>query len=199
MAHETSPHRDLSVPDPEKSRKILRAGIWHDARRQSGRGGYVSDGIINVALLKRRRVRLRRRATTASSISACGSTISTKRTRKLKRAGGTYFAGRPDDNPHAFYEAKYRDPDGVMFDLTHNGWRGAVKEVVPAEDEKVSGRIGAQRRHGSAAGVLDEEPSAVAKLGRERRAPCHLRWRAIRDPRHRPPPRRRQAIGRLIA
>jgi lactoylglutathione lyase len=27
---------------------------------------------------------------------------------------------------------KFKGPDGVVFDLTHSGWRGAVKEVVPA-------------------------------------------------------------------
>jgi methylmalonyl-CoA/ethylmalonyl-CoA epimerase len=37
----------------------------------------------------------------------------------------------------SFYEAKYRDPDGVVFDLTHTGWRGAVKEVVPAASENM--------------------------------------------------------------
>jgi len=41
--------------------------------------------------------------------------------------------GRADDNPDTYYEVKYKDPDGVVFDLTHTGWVGAVKEVVPAD------------------------------------------------------------------
>jgi methylmalonyl-CoA/ethylmalonyl-CoA epimerase len=57
-------------------------------------------------------------------------------TKKAIDAGATYFGGRPDNNPNTFYEVKYKTPDGVIFDLTHNGWRGAVKEVVPAETEK---------------------------------------------------------------
>ena len=36
-------------------------------------------------------------------------------------------------NPDTFYEVKCTDPDGTVFDLTHNGWGGAVKEVKPAE------------------------------------------------------------------
>lgn len=52
--------------------------------------------------------------------------------------GATYFGGRPDNNPNTFYEVKYKSPDGVIFDLTHNGWRGAVKEVIAAESEKVA-------------------------------------------------------------
>ena len=48
------------------------------------------------------------------------------------------LGGAPKDNPHAFYEVKYKNPDGIIFDLTHNGWNGAVKEVVPAEASKVA-------------------------------------------------------------
>ena len=31
---------------------------------------------------------------------------------------------------HSYYEAKYKDPLGIVFDLTHTGWIGAVKDVV---------------------------------------------------------------------
>lgn len=30
------------------------------------------------------------------------------------------------------------DPEGTVFDLTHSGWRGAVKEVTPAEQQGAS-------------------------------------------------------------
>jgi len=32
-----------------------------------------------------------------------------------------------------FYEVKYRMPDGTVFDITENGWKGAVKEVAPSQ------------------------------------------------------------------
>ena len=35
-------------------------------------------------------------------------------------AGAKYLGGRPT-SPVSFYEAKYRNPDGVVFDLTHKG------------------------------------------------------------------------------
>ncbi|MGA8695666.1 MAG: hypothetical protein WB689_17860, partial [Xanthobacteraceae bacterium] len=57
--------------------------------------------------------------------------------KKVADAGATYFGVRPDNNPDTFYEVKYKSPDGVIFDLTHKGWRGAVKEVIAAESEKV--------------------------------------------------------------
>ena len=37
--------------------------------------------------------------------------------------------------PDIPYECKYQDPNGIVFDLTHNGWIGAVKEVVPAREK----------------------------------------------------------------
>jgi methylmalonyl-CoA/ethylmalonyl-CoA epimerase len=49
--------------------------------------------------------------------------------KKVTDAGGKYLAGRPT-SPNSFYEAKYRAPDGVVFDLTHHGWAGATKEVT---------------------------------------------------------------------
>jgi lactoylglutathione lyase len=52
--------------------------------------------------------------------------------KTVEKAGGSYLMGRPDGNPNTFYEVKFQGPDGIVFDLTHSGWRGAVKEVVPA-------------------------------------------------------------------
>ena len=45
------------------------------------------------------------------------------------KAGATYLEGRPT-SPNSFYECKYKDPLGIVFDLTHKGWTGAVKDVV---------------------------------------------------------------------
>ena len=59
--------------------------------------------------------------------------------QQVEKAGGTYFMGRGDHNPDTFYEVKYKDPNGVVFDITHSGWRGAVKEVLPAREEVPAG------------------------------------------------------------
>ena len=42
--------------------------------------------------------------------------------------------GNTSNDPNSFYEIKYRDPQGQLFDLTANGWTGAVKDVVPARE-----------------------------------------------------------------
>ena len=36
-------------------------------------------------------------------------------------------------SPNSYYEAKYKDPLGIVFDLTHTGWKGAVKDVEPKQ------------------------------------------------------------------
>ena len=50
----------------------------------------------------------------------------------IKKAGGSWMTGRFEKDPNVFYEVKYKTPEGFVFDVTANGWRGAVKEVVPA-------------------------------------------------------------------
>ncbi len=51
----------------------------------------------------------------------------------MEKAGGAYLEGNVSDNPDTYFEVKCTDPEGIVFDLTHSGWRGAVKEVTPAE------------------------------------------------------------------
>ena len=52
--------------------------------------------------------------------------------RKVKAAGGNYLTGRKETNPNVYYEVKYTTPEGIVFDITESGWKGAVKEVSPA-------------------------------------------------------------------
>ena len=100
---------------------------------RAGLGLYVTDGTINVALL-------RFPGEVPGFLAGHHGLIHfgmwvddlDEAAKKVLAAGGSYYMGRADDNPHTYYEVKYKDPDGVVFDLTHTGWVGAVKEVVPA-------------------------------------------------------------------
>jgi predicted lactoylglutathione lyase len=38
----------------------------------------------------------------------------------IEAAGGKHWMGEPLDGS-GFYEVKYRDPNGVVFDITQNG------------------------------------------------------------------------------
>ena len=43
--------------------------------------------------------------------------------------------GRPEkDEPDTFYEMKFRDPNGVIVDATHLGWRSSTEDVDTKED-----------------------------------------------------------------
>ena len=98
----------------------------------------VAGGAIGAGLgytLKRRSMTDQRRL---AEETAAETRANADAEKKATDAGATYVGGRPT-SPKSFYECKYRDPDGVIFDLTHNGWVGAVKDVVPENNSDVNG------------------------------------------------------------
>ena len=52
--------------------------------------------------------------------------------KKITAAGGAYVTGRKETSPNVYYEVKYKTPEGIVFDVTESGWKGAVKDVKPA-------------------------------------------------------------------
>jgi methylmalonyl-CoA/ethylmalonyl-CoA epimerase len=119
-------HIALIVPDPEQSAKFFEQAFGMTRAGTARRGIYMSDGVVNVALLKQE-------GDEKPGLYHFGMWVDDldEAEKKVTDAGGTYLAGRPT-SANSFYEAKYRDPIGVVFDLTHTGWAGAVKDVVPA-------------------------------------------------------------------
>ena len=119
-------HVALIVEDPEASARFFEQAFDMKRAGIARRGVYMSDGIINVALLKKEtdqeRIGIFHFGMWVDDLEAAE--------KKVVEAGGEYLAGRPT-SANSFYEAKYRDPSGIVFDLTHSGWAGAVKEVVP--------------------------------------------------------------------
>ena len=118
-------HVALIVEDPEASAKFFEQAFDMTRAGTGRRGIYMSDGVINVALLKKEsekeRIGIYHFGMWVDDLEAAE--------KKVVDAGGVYLAGRPT-SANSFYEAKYRDPSGIVFDLTHTGWAGAVKEVV---------------------------------------------------------------------
>jgi methylmalonyl-CoA/ethylmalonyl-CoA epimerase len=118
-------HIAIIVPDAEEAAKFYEQAFGLKRAGKARRGVYLSDGIINVALLTRERddepLGLYHFGIWVDDLDAAE--------KKVVEAGGSYLAGRPT-SPNSFYEAKYKDPNGVVFDLTHNGWAGAAKDAV---------------------------------------------------------------------
>jgi lactoylglutathione lyase len=117
-------HIALIVPDPERAAKFFEDAFEMKVAGKARRGVYVSDGIINVALLKQE-------GDEKVGIYHYGMWVDDldEAEKKVVNAGGSYLAGRPT-SAQSYYEAKFKDPLGIVFDLTHTGWVGAVKDVV---------------------------------------------------------------------
>jgi len=117
-------HIALIVPDPEKAAKFFEDAFEMKIAGKARRGLYVSDGVMNVALLKQE-------GDEKIGIYHFGMWVDDldEAEKKVVNAGGSYLAGRPT-SPQSYYEAKYKDPLGIVFDLTHTGWVDAVKDVV---------------------------------------------------------------------
>lgn len=83
----------------------------------------MSDGVMNVALLKKES------EDEQLGLYHFGMWVDDLEDaeKKVLAAGGSYLGGRPT-SPNSYYEAKYKDPLGNVFDLTHTGWVGAAKE-----------------------------------------------------------------------
>ena len=126
-------HIALLVSDPEKSAQFYEKTLWFKRAGRAGRGLYMSDGTINMALLQARPEKGEKPGLFHFGMWVDDLDTSEK---SVTDCGGAYLTGREDRNPNTFYEVKYRDPDGIVFDMTTTGWRGAVKEVVPAEPAK---------------------------------------------------------------
>jgi lactoylglutathione lyase len=118
-------HIAISVPDPETSAQFFEQAFGMTRVGTARRGIYVSDGTVNVALLKQE-------GNEQVGILHFGMWVDDldQAEKQVVDAGASYLGGRPT-SPNSYYEAKYKDINGVVFDLTHTGWKGATKEVQP--------------------------------------------------------------------
>ncbi|HUZ75908.1 MAG TPA: VOC family protein [Stellaceae bacterium] len=133
-------HIALSVADCERARKFFEEAFdMKTVERRGDRVIYMTDGTVNVALINREGKPLGwEKDELFYGIDHFGMWVDdiAAARRKAEAAGATYVMGNENATPGAFYEIKYRDPLGNLFDLTANGWTGAVKDVVPAETAK---------------------------------------------------------------
>jgi catechol 2,3-dioxygenase-like lactoylglutathione lyase family enzyme len=97
-------HIAITVPDPEKAAAFYMRAFGMERVGETdwanARGVYLTDGTINLALLHY---------------------------KTEEAAGGKHWMGEPTGGT-GFYEVKFHDPDGIAFDVTANGWAGALKD-----------------------------------------------------------------------
>src|SRR5437763_3358894 len=88
---------------------------------------YMTDGVINLALLnfagsKGNDLTDPKNAVGANHFGFQVDDLAETQ-RRIEAAGGTFFFDLGDDRKGNF-ERKFKDPDGVVFDISQNGWVG---------------------------------------------------------------------------
>lgn len=135
-------HIALAVRDPEKAAKFFEQAFGMTRAGSAQRGVYLSDGTVNVALLNfgDEPIAGMEDQPGVQGLIHFGMWVDSvdESDKKITAAGGRHVTGRKETNPNVFYEVKYATPEGFIFDVTENGWRGAVKDVVPAKAAKQS-------------------------------------------------------------
>lgn len=127
-------HIAISVPDPWASAdffmKVFGMRKVGEADTPLAMGVYLSDGTVNVALLKYKTDELAGPlGKDYVGLHHIGFWVDDLQEgcKAAGAAGATHFAGEPSTD-NTFYEVKYRDPNGLIFDLTAHGWVGASKD-----------------------------------------------------------------------
>ena len=124
-------HIAINVADLETSAAFFEHAF--DMKRVAARPCviYLSDGTVNLALVKIET------EDEKPGLAHFGMWVDdlAEAERAVTAAGAIYLAGRPSASSDVFYECKYRGADNIVFDLSDNGWVGAVKDVVPAKPD----------------------------------------------------------------
>jgi catechol 2,3-dioxygenase-like lactoylglutathione lyase family enzyme len=125
-------HIAVAVTDPDKSARfyIETFGLKEVGRTESplASGVYLSDGTVNLALLKYKTDEAAgaERGKTYTGVHHFGFWVDDLDVhgRAIEQNGGSFFLDLPVETDSLCYEKKYRDPDGIIFDISHNGWVG---------------------------------------------------------------------------
>jgi len=89
---------------------------------------YLSDGTINLALLNYHGKRGSGLDDAKNFVGAhhFGFQVDdiAEVQKRIEAAGGTFFFDLGDDQEKENFERKFKDPDGIIFDISKTGWQG---------------------------------------------------------------------------
>ena len=123
-------HIALSVQDPEKTASFYERsfGLKRVGTTTSvlADGVYLSDGYINIALLKYK-------SDDMAGVAGGHEFVGTHHfgfqvedaddsRQRIEANGGSFFMDLPHLKDTLYYEEKFRDPEGVIFDISEKGW-----------------------------------------------------------------------------
>ena len=128
-------HFAVCVDDLDKAAKFYETVF--DLKRidredlEIGSAIYMSDGVINLALLNFTGAAGSKASDLKSPKGHVGAhhfgfqvdDIATMQAR-IEAAGGPFFFDLGDDPEKENFERKFKDPDGIIFDISRKGWLG---------------------------------------------------------------------------
>lgn len=128
-------HIAMAVPDPHRSAKFycetFGMQIVGETDSPLATGLYLSDGTVNLALLKYKTDEAagKERGQDYVGVHHIGFWVDDLEAqgKAIEQNGGQFFLDLPMAKESLYYERKYRDPDGIIFDISHNGWVGATR------------------------------------------------------------------------
>lgn len=128
-------HIAIAVPDPEKAAKfyseVFEMKILESTESPLASGYYLTDGTICLAILnyKTDEAAGKERGKNWVGTHHFGFWVDDLETQRkaIEASGGSFFMDLPHDKASLYYEMKFRDPDGVVFDISQSGWVGAKK------------------------------------------------------------------------
>jgi methylmalonyl-CoA/ethylmalonyl-CoA epimerase len=120
----------MSVPNPATAAKFycnaFDMKIVGETASPLTSGLYLSDGTVSLALLKYKADELAGMGMNFKSIDHIGFWVDHVEER-IKENGGLFFHELPLEKESLYYEMEFRDPNGIIFDISHNGCLGATK------------------------------------------------------------------------
>jgi methylmalonyl-CoA/ethylmalonyl-CoA epimerase len=126
-------HIAMSVPDPAAAAKFycdaFDMKIVGETDSPLASGLYLSDGTVSLALLNYKADEWAGMDKDQKCINHIGFWVEDldKQAERIKENGGSFFKELPTEKESLYYEMKFRDPNGIIFDISHNGWVGATK------------------------------------------------------------------------
>jgi methylmalonyl-CoA/ethylmalonyl-CoA epimerase len=123
-------HIAISVPDKEKAAKFYEESFGFERVSESRVATRLSDGVINITLLQFETEEDAgdERGKDFVGVHHFGIWVDDIESAKqrIEALGGKYHPG-PSAHTPANAEHKFRDPNGIVFDISTHGWDGAKR------------------------------------------------------------------------
>ena len=120
-------HIAISVPDLEEAARFYESAFGMERLRENEIAINISDGVINVTLLRFPTDEMAgdERGKDFFGLHHIGfeADDADEMIARIEKSGGKYMGASPGP-PGVNAEHKFRDPHGVVFDVSEHGWVG---------------------------------------------------------------------------